>query len=184
LQQLELLQTIIDLSLNKTVVDEFWRYYNSSEFSTSKKFIESDLYSIEKSEVNLENEKSINDEIIDTANQYDDNEFSIETLDFVNVEEVLNTFGAVENFRREIEEFILKSDAATFSIRRLKIMQQRKHHVKSAGIKGRISMHKLLEKFKTKCDFDDSGVYFLCNLEQRIEVAWCLSHIPMSFKDR
>lgn len=158
--QLELLQVYLDLRPSHELLKKFWHHYTNAHNDS------------DSSGKSASNRDAVDGE----------NSVVGEMPLFSDSESVEYHFGTVEKFRRELEKYITADPKHKKAKKRIK--RSRELFAESNGLKGRTQLHKLLEKFWNQCQLDDTGVYSLCNLEEKIGLSKVIKDLPMSFQDR
>ncbi len=94
---------------------------------------------------------------------------------------VQKTFGSIEQFRIQFEEFVFSqypNSKLSSEIRRINDI-----YSSSNGTKGRTPLHKMIQMFNS-CKLFDKDVFFMCRNEDKLEIAKLIAEIPLSFEDR
>lgn len=206
--QLELLQVYIDYRLSRKVIKQFWKSFNGTtpymsdgenddeDAEDEGEGAASDKQSDDSRTLHGNSGAGGSDDL--DANDVNDFRESIPLLNSPDV--VLEHFVSIAEFRRCIEDYILRQgepkrsvqlnrrDAKYYRKTRDWILSQRSVRRRSDApidwSEDRASMHYLMDVFRKRCEMDDHGLFFLCNMDEKIQLAKEIHYVPLSFSDR
>jgi len=156
--QLELLGVLLDFNVDKDILASFWKAYFESEWAGSSS-------SNEREQSEQEEEGG------DKNTKYLANGAS--------AGEVLNYFGSISHFAQELDYFLSKTGRMSSKSR-----QRLGQKLEAAHSVTTVPLSKLLGLFREKSVQDASKLYFLCDLEERLQLARIIDHLPLRFDDR
>jgi hypothetical protein len=201
--QLELLQVYVDYRLSRKVITQFWKSFNgATPFMSDDDDVEDsdepEDRDDELSPANGASEKYDRKDI-----DFDDSESYAykENVPLLNSPDtVLEHFVSIAEFRRNLEDFILRQgeperckllnrrDAKYYRKARDWIISQRSVRRRSDApaewSEDRASMHYLMDVFRKRCEMGENGLFFLCNMEEKIQLAKEIHYVPLTFSDR